>query len=240
MGCRLNKISGPEWQVAGEFSRAADFCIRFDYFGLNGSGDDLGNDGGLALRLVEACAQGLVGHAFTRHPFQAAVLVASSGAVDAVHLLERAGRKQDDREALEPGAKIRSVKLVGFDGQNDLVHATAFLLANAHPAHEVGEAFVKCFKRAVQLGLEIRANIPGERLEVCKGSRTFLWWTAVILGFCCYIIPGVLVLAFWKPGRTCTLIFDQNDDGTSITAQVSGEGEGGIGFFNEISGLLME
>jgi len=91
---------------------------------------------------VEACAQGLVGHAFTRHPFQAAVLVASSGAVDAVHLLERAGRKQDDREALEPGAKIRSGKLVGFDGQNDLVHTTAFLLANAHPAHEVGEAFV--------------------------------------------------------------------------------------------------
>jgi len=101
------------------------------------------------------------------------------------------------------------------------------------------DAFKKCFKRAGQLGIEIPANIPGERLEVRKTKRTGLWWTAVILGFCFYIVPGVLVLIFWKPADTCTLVFDQNDEGTTITAQVNGQGEGGVGFFNEISGLLM-
>lgn len=101
------------------------------------------------------------------------------------------------------------------------------------------DAFKKCFKRAGQLGLDIVANIPGERLEVQKIKRTGAWWTAVIIGFMCYIVPGILVLVFWKPVETCTLVFDQNGEGTTITAQVKGKGEGGLGFYNEVAGILI-
>ncbi len=67
-------------------------------------------------------------------------------------------------------------------------------------------------------------NIPGERLEVGKTKRTAGWWAAVIIGFGLYIVPGVLVLIFWKPGRSCTLVFDDDGAGTNVTAQVQGNG----------------
>jgi hypothetical protein len=101
------------------------------------------------------------------------------------------------------------------------------------------EAFKKCFKRAGQLGLDIVANIPGQRLEVRKVKRTAGWWCAVIFGFLFYIVPGVLVLVFWKPVETCTLVFDEHGEGTTVTAQVSGKGEGGLGFYNEVAGILI-
>ena len=99
------------------------------------------------------------------------------------------------------------------------------------------EAHKKCFKRASQLGLNIKANIPGERLEIAKTKRTGAWWAAVIGGFCFYIVPGALVLAFWKPIEYCYLIFDDNGAGTTVTAQV--KGEAGQQFFNDVAGLLI-
>lgn len=101
------------------------------------------------------------------------------------------------------------------------------------------DAYKKSFKRAGQLGLDIRANIPGQRLEVSKLKRTGLWWTAVIVGLLFYVVPGVLVLVFWKPVSSCSLIFDDNDEGSTVTAQVNGDGEGGMGFYNEVAGLLI-
>jgi hypothetical protein len=101
------------------------------------------------------------------------------------------------------------------------------------------DAYKKCFKRATQLNLDIRANIQGERLEVVKGKKTGAWWTVVILGFIFYIIPGVLMLIFWKPESSCILIFSEDDNCSTITVQIKGDGEGGTGFFNEVSGLLM-
>jgi hypothetical protein len=99
------------------------------------------------------------------------------------------------------------------------------------------EAYKKCFKRASQLGLNIQANIPGERLEIVKTKRTGAWWAAVIGGFCFYILPGVLVLIFWKPVETCTLIFDESGSGATVTGVVKGETANQ--FFSDISGLLI-
>ena len=102
------------------------------------------------------------------------------------------------------------------------------------------EAYKKCFKRAGQLGLEIKTNIPNERLEVRRTKRTGLWWTAVIVGLCFYVIPGVLVAVLWKQADSCSLVFDAGDKGgTTLTGQVNGTGDAGMGFFNEISGLIM-
>jgi hypothetical protein len=102
------------------------------------------------------------------------------------------------------------------------------------------EAYKKCFKRAGQLGLEIKTNIPNERLEVRRTKRTGLWWTAVIVGLCFYVIPGVLVAVLWKQADSCSLVFDAGDKGgTTVTGQVNGSGDAGMGFFNEISGLLI-
>jgi hypothetical protein len=61
----------------------------------------------------------------------------------------------------------------------------------------------------------------------------------VIIGFLLYIIPGILVLVFWKPVESCALMFDERDGVTTITAQVKGKGQGGIGFFNQVVGLLL-
>lgn len=98
------------------------------------------------------------------------------------------------------------------------------------------EAYKKCFKRATQLGLTIKANVMGERLEIEKGKRTVLWWLAVIFGFALYIFPGVLVLVFWKPVDYCRLFFEDSPEGTVVVAQV--KGEAGTQFFNDISGVL--
>lgn len=99
------------------------------------------------------------------------------------------------------------------------------------------EAYKKCFKRASQLGLNIKANIPGERLEVIKVKRTGAWWAAVIGGTLLYIIPGVLVLLFWKPVEYCHLIFDESGAGATVVGQV--KGEAGQQFFNDVAGLLI-
>jgi len=61
----------------------------------------------------------------------------------------------------------------------------------------------------------------------------------VIFGFLLYIIPGILVLVLWKPESSCELVFDDNGSGSTVTAQVRGSGEGGMGFFNEVAGLLI-
>jgi len=104
----------------------------------------------------------------------------------------------------------------------------------------VDEAYKKCFKRAGQLGLEIKTNVPSQRLEVRRVKRTGLWWVAVIVGFCIYVIPGVLVLVLWKPADSCSLVFDADDGGgATVTGQIKGDGDAGMGFFNEISGLLI-
>lgn len=42
------------------------------------------------------------------------------------------------------------------------------------------ESYKKCFRRATQLGLNIKANIPGERLEIEKTKRTGLWWVSAV------------------------------------------------------------
>jgi hypothetical protein len=99
------------------------------------------------------------------------------------------------------------------------------------------EAYTKCFKRASQLGLNIKANIAGERLEVVKTKRTGAWWAAVIGGTLLYVVPGVLVLLYWKPIEYCTLIFDENGSGATVTGVV--KGETGDQFFNDVAGLLI-
>jgi hypothetical protein len=99
------------------------------------------------------------------------------------------------------------------------------------------EAYRKCFKRASLLGLNIKANIPGERLEIEKTKRSPMWWASVILGFCLYIVPGVLVLTLWKPVEYCSLVFDENGEGSTVTARV--KGESGVQFFNDVSGILL-
>lgn len=99
------------------------------------------------------------------------------------------------------------------------------------------EAYEKCYKRAMQLGLNVKVNVRGERLEIEKSKRTGAWWTAVIFGFFFYIIPGILVLALWKPVEYCRLVFDENSTGSTVTGQV--KGESGVQFFNDISAILI-
>ena len=99
------------------------------------------------------------------------------------------------------------------------------------------DAYQKCFKRASQLGLNIKANIPGERLEIVKAKRTAVWWISVIVGFCLYIVPGVLVLVLWKPVEYCHLIFDENGPGATVTFQI--KGESGNQFFNDVAAMLI-
>jgi len=99
------------------------------------------------------------------------------------------------------------------------------------------EAYEKCFKRASQLGLNIKANVPGERLEVEISKRTAAWWAAVIIGLLFYVVPGILVLMFWKPIEYCKLIFDENSGGATVTGML--KGESGNQFWNDVSGILL-
>ena len=99
------------------------------------------------------------------------------------------------------------------------------------------EAYAKCFKRASHLGLNVTIMTKGHQLEVRETRRTAGWWTAVILGFIFYIIPGILVLVFWKPIDYCSLMFDDSAEGCLVTATL--KGERGRRFFSEVAGLLM-
>ena len=101
----------------------------------------------------------------------------------------------------------------------------------------VSEAYQKCFERATQLGLNIKTNISGQRLEIEKVNRTALWWVCVVLGFCFYIVPGVLVLVLWKPVEYCHLVFDENGSGAILTGMV--KGESGLQFWSKITGILL-
>ena len=82
-------------------------------------------------------------------------------------------------------------------------------------------------------------NISILRIE--KENHSAIWWVAVILGFLCYIIPAILVLAFWKPVEYCELSFDDSDEQdyeTTVAAKI--KGEVGQEFYSQIGGILSE
>lgn len=100
------------------------------------------------------------------------------------------------------------------------------------------DAYTRCFKRAALLGVDIKANVKAERLEVrMGGTRGGGYWTLVVLGFLVYILPGILMLIFWRRTGTCTLLFQDGSEGTTITATV--KGEKGRQFFNDVSAVLI-
>jgi hypothetical protein len=98
--------------------------------------------------------------------------------------------------------------------------------------------YKKLFKRASILGYDIKANIVGERLEIAKTNRHPLWWILTIVGICVYLIPGLLIIAFWKPQDYCNMIFSKKESGTEITFIINGES--GLRFYNETCALLMD
>jgi len=101
------------------------------------------------------------------------------------------------------------------------------------------EAYAKCFKRTSQMGYNITANVRNELIEIEQLNRTTGWWVAVIVGFCLYIVPGVLVLLLWKPKDYCKLLFETSEDGVGTTVIGLMKGEKGSQFFSVISSLLL-
>ena len=102
----------------------------------------------------------------------------------------------------------------------------------------VEEAYKKILKRTSQYGYSISSNVPNQLLEVKIKNKTPVWWVCVILGFICYIIPGILILLLWKPEEYCKITFDKQEDGnTEIIALI--KGEKALEFFNSMVGLLL-
>jgi hypothetical protein len=54
---RVSEVSGPEWNIAGELARPSYRFVGFYHSSLNGCGDDLRDNGGLAFGEAEAFAQ---------------------------------------------------------------------------------------------------------------------------------------------------------------------------------------
>ncbi|MFP4280764.1 MAG: hypothetical protein ACLFQI_12300 [Halochromatium sp.] len=100
------------------------------------------------------------------------------------------------------------------------------------------EAYKMALKRAQKLGYNITQSVPNQIIRVEKTDRHAVWWIAVIVGFLFYIIPGILVLVFWKPTQYCELSFDdeEGEKKTSIIGKINGEF--GHGYFNQVAAQL--
>jgi hypothetical protein len=99
------------------------------------------------------------------------------------------------------------------------------------------EAYTKCFKRASLLGLNMTVNIRGQQLEVGENRRGAGYWTLVVLGLIFYVIPGVLMLVYWRPVYYCKLTFEDAAEGCTIIATL--KGTRGRQFFQEVAALLI-
>jgi len=103
------------------------------------------------------------------------------------------------------------------------------------------EAYKKVLKRAQKLGYKTREqqsqNEPNIKIE--KRNYTPIWWIAVLIGLFFYIIPGILILIFWKPIDFCQLSFEDSDEKEYKTLVIAKmKGEIGQEFFSQVSGLL--
>lgn len=88
------------------------------------------------------------------------------------------------------------------------------------------EAYEKCLSQAQKLGYRIVQTVKGKILRIEETNKTIAWWLAVIFGFLTYVVPGILVLLYWKPVDFCEISFHDSDKekvGTSITGKYKGD-----------------
>ena len=97
-----------------------------------------------------------------------------------------------------------------------------------HSKLPINDTYLKCLSNARKLGFTVTRNVTDQEIRIEEENKTPAWWAAVILGFICYIIPGILVLIYWKPYDHCELTFNQSDE-EGFQTMVVGKFKGELG-----------
>lgn len=98
------------------------------------------------------------------------------------------------------------------------------------------ETYSKCLSKAQKLGLNVTQSVTEQIIRVEEQNRSPAWWAAVIFGFLFYIIPGILVLIYWKPYDHCELTFhDSDEEGYSTSVVGKFKGDLGRDAYNQLS-----